>query len=54
MKTLGTIKGLKVLFDEKNGTMLIRGTTIQVHNIKTIGQALETIRSWEGFKEATK
>lgn len=54
MKTLGTIKGHKVVYDEKNGTMFIKGTTIATYNIKSQEEALEYIREWEGFKEATK
>ena len=51
MKTLGTIKGYKVQYDEKNGTMVVRGTTIQTHNLKSIEDALERAREYEGFKE---
>ena len=54
MKTLGTIKGHKVVYDEKNGTMFIKGTTIATYNIKSQEEALEYIREWEGFKEANK
>lgn len=54
MKTLGTIKGHKVVYDEKNGTMIIKGTTIQTHNLKSQEEALDYIRNWEGFKEEEK
>lgn len=54
MKTLGTIKGHKVVYDEKNGTMIIRGTTIQTFNLKSKEEALEYIREWEGFEEVNK
>ena len=54
MMTLGTIKGYRVVYDEKNGTMIVRGTTIQTHNLKSKEEALEKVREWEGFKEATK
>lgn len=53
-KLIGYVKGYAVRYDEKNGTMYIKGTTIQTHNLKSIEEAIERAEAYEGFKPVKK
>lgn len=53
MKTLGYIKdntkNFRVVYDEKNGTMFIEGTTIATYNLKSEEEALDRVIDFPGF-----